>query len=128
MLDLQRTFVNPELPWGKENFNVEQQKLLTTQGFLILDGEFEVGRVLFEEFHHYAPLKYLTASAVPTLVVHGDQDTTISYEIARQAAATKPNTEFHTICGSDHGFDTREREDEAVAVTVGWLINDQEPA
>ncbi|MGH3751870.1 MAG: alpha/beta hydrolase [Pseudonocardiaceae bacterium] len=128
VLDLQRTFVNPELPWGKENFNVEQQKLLTTQGFLMLDGEFEVGRVLFEEFHHYEPLKYLTASAVSALVVHGDQDAAISYEIAQQAAAAKPNTEFHTIRGSDHGFDTREREDEAVAVTVGWLINDRESA
>ncbi|RSM80865.1 alpha/beta hydrolase [Kibdelosporangium aridum] len=127
VLDLQRTFVNPELPWGKENFNLDQQKLLVTQGFLMLDGEFEVGRVLFEEFRHYEPLKYLTTSAVHALVVHGDRDSAISYDIARQAAATKPNTEFHTVRGSDHGFDTRQREDEAVAVTAGWLTNNREP-
>jgi hypothetical protein len=58
---------------GEENFNADQQKLLTAQGFLVLDGEFEVGRVLFEEFHHYQPLKYLAARTVPALVVHGDQ-------------------------------------------------------
>lgn len=126
VLNLQRTFVEPELPWGKENFSPDQQKLLSTQGFLILDGEFEVGRVLFEEFHHYRPLNYLVTSKVRTLVVHGDRDSAVSYEIAREAAATKPNTEFHTVRGSDHGFDTREREDEAIAVTAEWLTKNGE--
>jgi alpha-beta hydrolase superfamily lysophospholipase len=127
VLDLQRTFVNPELPWGKENYSPDQKKLLSTQGFLVIDDEFEVGRVLFEEFHHYEPLNYLVTSTVPALVVHGDRDNAVSYEIARQAAAAKPSTEFHTVRGSDHGFDTRDREDEAVAVTAEWLINsDQE--
>ncbi|TCO49636.1 alpha/beta fold hydrolase [Actinocrispum wychmicini] len=72
----------------------------------MLDGEFRVGRVLFEEFRHYEPLKYLVASTVPALVVHGDQDAAVSYEIARQAADTKPNIDFHTVHDSDHGFDT----------------------
>ncbi|MGH4020973.1 MAG: alpha/beta hydrolase [Pseudonocardiaceae bacterium] len=129
VLDLQRTFVNPELPWGKENYSPDRQKLLHTQGFLVIDDEFEVGRVLFEEFHYYEPLTYLVTSAVPALVVHGDRDNAVSYEIARQAAAAKPNTDFHTVRGSDHGFDTRQREDEAVAVTAEWLIdNDRNPA
>jgi alpha-beta hydrolase superfamily lysophospholipase len=127
VLDLQRTFVRPELPWGRENFGANQQKLLSTQGFLTLDGEFEVGRILFEEFHHYRPLDNLVASTVPTLVVHGDRDTAVSYEIAQEAAAAKLNTDFHTIHGSDHGFDTREREDEAVAVTASWLTTGVEP-
>jgi uncharacterized protein len=126
VLDLQRTFVNPELPWGKENYSTDQQKLLFSQGFLVIDDEFEVGRVLFEEFHCYEPLKYLVASTLPALVVHGDRDNAVSYEIARKAAAAKPNTHFHTVRGSDHGFDTREREDEAVAVTAEWLINNAE--
>ncbi|MGH3915287.1 MAG: hypothetical protein ACRDTC_18050 [Pseudonocardiaceae bacterium] len=56
--------------------------------------------------------------------MHGDRDNAVSYEIARHAAAAKPNTDFHTVRGSDHGFDTREREDEAVAVTARWLSND----
>lgn len=128
VLDLQRTFVEPELPWGKENFSRDQQELLFTRGFLMLDGEFEVGRVLFEEFHHYRPVTYVVASEVPALVVHGDRDTAVSYEIAHQAATAKPNTDFHTVRGSDHGFDTREQEDEAVAVTTDWLLKNGEQA
>ncbi|MGW0660105.1 alpha/beta hydrolase [Streptodolium elevatio] len=126
VLDLRRTFIEPELPWGKENFNVDRQKMLSAQGFLLLDGEFEVGRVMFEEFNHYRPMSYLLASEVPALVVHGDRDSAVSYEIAREAAAAKRNTEFHTVLGSDHGFDTREREDEAIEVTTTWLAHGAE--
>ena len=128
VLDLRRTFLSPELPWGKENFGSDQQKLLSSQGFLTLDGEFEVGRVFFEELRHYQPRDYLAASSVPTLVVHGDRDQAVSYEIAREAVVARPNTDFHTVRGSDHGFDTRAREDEAVAVTTDWLTKDGEEA
>lgn len=60
VLDLQRTFINPELPWGAENYNPGQQKLLSTQGFLVIDDEFELGRVLFEEFHYYCTSRSTT--------------------------------------------------------------------
>lgn len=123
VLNLQRTFVSPELPWGRKNYSPDQQDLLFTQGFLVIDDEFEVGRVLFEEFRYYKPLNHLVASTFPTLVVHGDRDNAVSYEIAQRATAAKPNTDFHTVHGSDHGFDTREREDEAVTVTTEWMIN-----
>jgi alpha-beta hydrolase superfamily lysophospholipase len=126
VLDLRRTFVEPQLPWGKENYSPTQQDLLRSQGFLLMDGEFQLGRVLFEEFQHYRPDEYFTASAVPTLVVHGDQDSYVSYDIAREAAAARPNCVFHTVVGSDHGFDSREREAEAIAVTVGWLDGHQQ--
>ena len=124
VLDLLRTFVAPELPWGTENFSAEQQKLLSSQGFLVMDGEFEVGRVLFEEFHHYQPLDYFVASSAPALVVHGDQDSYVSYDIARAAASGRGSCAFHTVAGSDHGFDSREQEDEAIEVTVDSLLNE----
>lgn len=125
VLDLKHTFLDPELPWGKENFSPAQQKLLRSQGFLMIDDEFEAGRALFEEFQHYDPLPTLLASSGPALVIHGDRDSAVSYEIAQQTAAARPNTDFHTIRGSDHGFDTRQREDEAVLTTAGWLIGDE---
>lgn len=50
VLDLDRTFITPELPWGLANFGQNQQRLLRTQGFLLVDGEFELGRVMFESF------------------------------------------------------------------------------
>jgi pimeloyl-ACP methyl ester carboxylesterase len=121
VLDLRRTFTDPELPWGLANFGPTQQRLLGEQGYLVVDGEFALGRVLFEEFRHYRLLECFEASRVPALVVHGDRDTYVSYDIAR-AAADRAGCAFHTVAGSDHGFDSREREDEAIEATVGWLV------
>lgn len=58
---------------------------------------------------------------MPALVVHGDRDSAVPYDIARAAAEDRGGCEFHAVRGSDHGFDTRKREDEAIAVTVSWL-------
>jgi pimeloyl-ACP methyl ester carboxylesterase len=91
------------------------------QGYLLVDGEFELGWVLFQEFRHYRPLECFQASRVPALVVHGDRDTYVSYGIAR-AAADRPGCVFHTVAGSDHGFDSRGREDEAIEASLGWLV------
>jgi alpha-beta hydrolase superfamily lysophospholipase len=121
VLDLTDTFVEPTLPWGKENFSPSQQDLLVSHGFLVVDGGFELGRVVFEEFGHYRPRDAFIASPVPALIVHGDQDTMVSYAVAKRAAAAREACEFHTVSGSDHGFDSREREDEAISVTVTWL-------
>jgi len=41
-------------------------------------------------------------------------------DIARAAAQTR-GCDFHTVLGSDHGFDTEAREDEAIEVTLAWL-------
>ncbi|WP_020499987.1 alpha/beta hydrolase [Sciscionella marina] len=121
VLDLRRTFLEPELPWGLENYSPEQQARLHSRGSLFIDGEFELGRVMWSEFGHYNPADEFTRSRVASLVVHGDRDTAVSYEIAKTAAAEKSGCQFHTVTGSDHGFDTRAHEDEAIAATIAWL-------
>jgi pimeloyl-ACP methyl ester carboxylesterase len=99
----------------------KQQEYLCQHGYLLIDREFELGRVLFEEMETYRPVDHFVDSDVPSLVVHGDRDSYVSYEVAKQAAARQGGAEFHTVEGSDHGFDTREHEDEAIMVTVDWL-------
>jgi alpha-beta hydrolase superfamily lysophospholipase len=122
VLDLRRTFVEPELPWGRQNFHSGAWTAAQRDGFLLLDGEFELGRVLLDELHRYDPLASFIASNVPALVVHGSHDSYVSYEVSRRATAER-GCELHTVHGSDHGFDTREREDEAIDVTASWLID-----
>jgi len=125
VLDLQRTFINPNLPWGLKNFGPAQRALLLSQGFLLIDETFALGRVLFEEIRCYHPLEQFIRSRVPAMIVHGDRDSVVSYEVAREAAQAR-GCDLHTVVGSDHGFDSREREDEAIAVTVSWLIRQYE--
>jgi pimeloyl-ACP methyl ester carboxylesterase len=100
VLDLRRTFLDPELPWGRENFGPEQQEILRRQGHLCVDGEFQLGRVLFEEFRTYRPDEHFANSVVPALVIHGDRDTYVSYDIAMASANARRNCDFHTVRGS----------------------------
>lgn len=122
VLDLAGTFLKPALPWGLANFSGQARRQLHDQGYLVVDESFRLGRVLFEELGRYDPDPIVRASNQPALVIHGDQDSCVSYEVARDAATARSNCQFHRIAGSDHGFDSRDREDEAIAVTIGWLV------
>lgn len=122
VLDLRRTFLEPDLAWGVENFGPGQQELLHSQGYLLVDGEFALGRTLFEEFRHYRPIEDFLASDMSALIIHGDKDASVSYDIARSAAEARANCTLRTVAGSDHGFDSRSREDEAIDATVEWLL------
>ncbi|WP_344163843.1 alpha/beta hydrolase [Nocardiopsis rhodophaea] len=121
VLDLDHTFLHPELPWGTKNFGPGPQRQLHEQGRLLIDDEFPIGQVLWQELARYDPLKEFSRSQVPALVIHGDHDSYVSYDIARAAAEERNHTEFRTIEGSDHGFDSRDREDEAIGHTLTWL-------
>lgn len=126
VLDLHRTFVEPRLPWAVENFGPAQQALLPSQGFFSVEGTFEVGRVMFEEMRQCRPVDDFVGSQVPALVVHGDRDSAVPYDIARAAAVARGSCAFHTVHGSDHGFDGREHEDEAITATISWLTEHHE--
>lgn len=121
VLDLRRTFLEPELPWGLANFGPEQQAELAARGQLPMNGRFPLGRVLFTELAHYRPLDAYAAAGTPALVVHGDRDGHVSFDIAREAAAAVPGWDFHPIPGADHGFHSPEHEPEAIAVTARRL-------
>jgi alpha-beta hydrolase superfamily lysophospholipase len=121
VLNLAHTFLEPVLPWGVTNFGPAQRATLGERGYLLVDETFRLGWVLFEELGQYHPADGFAASQVPALVIHGDADSYVSYEIARTAALARSRCDFHTVDGSDHGFDSREREDEAIAMTVSWL-------
>lgn len=129
VLDVEGTFLDPHLPWGQRNFTGESLRELEATGSLAIDGEFEVGHVLWDELHRYDPADPFVASDLPALVVHGDADGIVPYEDARRVAAEK-GAAFHTIDGGDHGFvrpdegpvsPTDDREHDRV--TVEWLVD-----
>jgi alpha-beta hydrolase superfamily lysophospholipase len=121
VFDLRHTFVAPVLPRGVAEFGPHARERLRRDGVLPVGESFEIGRVLFEEFHLYRPLDAFMAGDVPGLVLHGDRDRFASYEIARAAAAAKVRCAFHTVHGADHGFADPAHHGEATRVTADWL-------
>jgi uncharacterized protein len=119
-LDLRRTFVEPELPWGKRNFNPNAVARLRSDGFFLLDGEYRIGRALHAELTAFDPLERFIASPLRSVIVHGDRDTYVPYDVSARAAERHQRCDLITIEGADHGFDP-DKEDEAIARTVAWI-------
>lgn len=117
VLDLRRTFLEPELPRGMQLYG--DKTPLRENGFLDIEGRFELGAPLFAEFAELDPLAAFLAGEVPALVVHGDADEHVSFDIAREAAAKRPGTGWYPVAGAGHGF--RDAGEEVVAETVRWL-------
>ncbi|GAB2986180.1 alpha/beta hydrolase [Amycolatopsis acidiphila] len=118
VLDLRGTFLSPSLPRARALY--EDKTSLREKGFLDIEDRFELGAGLFEEFAVLDPLAAFLASDVPALVVHGDEDEHISYEVAREAAACRGRTDWYPVAGDGHGF--RRTGSEVVEVTARWLV------
>lgn len=121
VLDLQDTFIHPSLPWGKKNFNKQNIERLVTDGFFLIDDEFMVGPELYREWERLKPYEYFYASKIPSIIVHGNKDSYVSYAVSKNACKKRRNCELFTIKNSDHGFDQKEHADQAITITVNWL-------
>ncbi|RSM74448.1 alpha/beta hydrolase [Amycolatopsis sp. WAC 01375] len=117
VLDLRRTFLEPELPRGVVLYS--DRTSLAENGFLDIEGRFKLGAALFEEFARLDPRGGFLASTMPALVVHGSGDEHVSHDIARETALARPATDWHSLAGAGHGFGSTARE--ALDVTARWL-------
>jgi alpha/beta superfamily hydrolase len=118
VLNLVRTFIEPELPWAQQSFNERGRQQLAEHDYLELDG-FQIGRVLYEEMQMYEPYSRFVASQLPAMIVQGDADTYVSHAIASRAAREHAPCEMLTMIGSEHGFHARRAE--VILATVEWL-------
>ena len=59
VIDYISTFLKPIVPWAKESFNKKAFQHLDKKGVLLLDGEFELGAKLIEEFKVIKPYEFL---------------------------------------------------------------------
>jgi len=104
VLDYKRTFLNPETEWTKEWFVPQAFNKAEKTGFLDLDG-FHLGRKLLEEFKALNPAEVLLKLEVPTLLVHGTEDTMVPYIVSKNVGPKYPHRVFVPVEGADHGFE-----------------------
>lgn len=126
VLDLRQTFLEPSLPWGLAHFGDRVTPSLETHGYVEVvqpwrEAGFRLGPALFAEMHHYDVRKAFLASQVPALVIHGDKDSAVSYDVAEDASRQRANTAFEGVSGSGHGFHLDGYDDHVIRVTCDWL-------
>jgi len=89
--------------WVNEEISVKGNELLKTQGWLP-HREFRMGPKLIDELSHLKSFEKIKYPSIPTLVVHGNKDSVVSFEIAQKYSDSNNNSTFEIINGADHGF------------------------
>lgn len=121
VLDVAGTFVDGRTPWAAENFNPAAHEKLLTDGYMELDGTFQVGYSLTQEMMTVDARPTYDKAPIRGLVVHGDRDQSVAYEEAARLAEVNSRFDLVTIEGSDHGFSGSDHEDQAIRATTEWL-------
>ena len=127
VLDLRRTFLEPEVLWPKQSFNAAGFEHLEEHGFLWLDGHFKIGRALVDEMRTCAPYQQLARLEIPVLTLHGDEDTCVPHAVSQLHGVPNPRSRFVTIPGADHGFG-RPHERELVLASIMDFLSEHLPA
>ncbi len=124
VLDMRRTFTQPELPWGKESFTPAALAALPNRGVVMIDGEFPAGKKLVDEMESGPqPAELLAEVNIPMLVIHGTEDTYVSYDISREFAEGHISAEFVAVDGAEHGFGREHETKFVVDAVANWVSN-----
>ena len=122
VLNLRRTFFEPELPWGLENFGTKRISTLSKGEFISVDG-FKLSKKFFSSMNDLQSVESNLLDQLPTLVIHGTKDSYVSYEVAMTACDQCKSCTFVPVKESDHGFDGLKNEEMARNATVHWITN-----
>jgi uncharacterized protein len=123
VLDMRRTFIEPELPWARESFTPAAVRASLVEGAtLTIDDHFTISADFVRDMHvGPEPLELLADVRLPMLVVHGDADTYVSVGIAESFARTHPTTDFRAIVGAEHGFERAEDAAAVADIVADWI-------
>jgi hypothetical protein len=102
--DFQATFLSPMGRQMQERFNSHRLKKVREEGEADFGDGFILTLPLILELELYRPYETFPDLKVPTLVIHGDNDTAVPYSVSREQALQSPAVRFKTIHGADHAF------------------------
>lgn len=95
---------------------------LKSQGYIVRNRNFKVGKKLFDEISKLKPWKELKKLKIPILFIHGDKDTKVPYEDSVKYAKML-NSRLETIHGAEHGFhDNKRHSDQADKAVADFFL------
>lgn len=123
VLDYKRTFLEPETEWAQQWFTQKAISKAKQTGKLNLDG-FHLGYNLLQEFRRFKPGETLLTLNIPTLIVHGKEDSMVPYEVAQYYGKKYQKGNFLSIQNADHGFEGYENK--VFPEVVKWILRNIE--
>lgn len=98
----------------------EAEAFLAKNGFVDWYGNI-LSQAFFDDARKIDPLKELANYQGAALVLHGDEDATVTLDHAQDYHAALPQSKLHIIQNADHTFNRSDWEKELIETTVGWL-------
>lgn len=103
-LNYDHCFLNPFLPWLRNKIG-SMRKDFKEKGWTTLGSrKFKIGKQLFDEMEQLFPYKVVSKINIPTIIIHGDQDTYVPYKDSKKYLKYLKEGELVTIKGGEHGF------------------------
>ena len=122
-LNYEKCFLNPTTVWARKYFkNIFER--IDKDGFVEIGSQkFQLGRQLFEEMKNYNPCDELDKFKYPLFIVHGNEDSKISYcdVITCFNSLSNKDKELKIINGSEHGFHNEPFETQVVDMIVNFF-------
>ncbi len=98
----------------------EAEAFLAKNGFVDWYGNI-VSQAFFDDARKIDPLKELENYNGAALVLHGDDDTTVTLDHAQDYHRAMPQSKLHIIQNADHTFNRTDWEKELIKTTITWL-------
>ncbi|MEU7529282.1 alpha/beta fold hydrolase [Saccharothrix sp. NPDC042600] len=104
-LDFKNRYVEQKQYWVGDRLSDEMARRLAEQGFIAHSETVKHSRAFLNEVFWVKPVEVLDEITVPTLIVHGTEDTFVSIEGSRAATRQlRVEHELVEIEGAQHGF------------------------
>ena len=123
VLDYKMTFLKPETEWAQEWFTPQAISKAKLTGKFNLDG-FQLGYELLKEFRRYKPAETLLKLTIPTMIMHGTEDSMVPYSVAQYYGRKYRKGKFVSIKGADHGFKGFEKK--VFSEVIKWILENLE--
>jgi alpha-beta hydrolase superfamily lysophospholipase len=138
-LNYKNRYVDQKPYWSNDFLDDEAARRLKDDGYINHSPTVKHGRGMLNEVFWIQPWQVIGEIAAPTLIVHGTEDTFVSIEGSREAAARfRVERRLVEIEGAEHGFavhqdpqylnpQTQEWQAFVIRTVVGWITADAEP-
>lgn len=125
VLNYRKCFLEPKTSWAKKYFKNAIERAGHNGYIKVGSRQFKVGLQLLKEMSLYFPYQVLEHYPHPLIVVHGTEDSKVSYQDTYDAYQQLPNSNkhFEKIVGSEHGFHDEPFETNVVAILVNFFTN-----
>ena len=104
VVSYKRTFLNPETEWGESIFNKETISDSARTKKLYIEEDFPISVHLIEEMKIIRPDLTLRELQQDIVIIHGDVDSMVPYDAAKDISKQTTKIKFISITGMDHGF------------------------